>query len=72
LQSPSIDLTGVDRLIECSGIQTLRPAARATVVGQARPTVDGLPLGYMRRYEIDLVAAFGYASAFPTADHCLT
>jgi L-iditol 2-dehydrogenase len=70
-----LDLKGMDRLIECSGnpralsdgIYTLGPAARATVVGQARPTVDGIPLGYLQRYEIDLVTAFRYAHAFPTA-----
>jgi len=71
----ALDLGGMDRLIECSGnsralidgIQTLAPAARATVVGQARPTVDGIPLGFLQRYEIDLVTAFRYAHAFPTA-----
>jgi L-iditol 2-dehydrogenase len=65
----------MDRLIECSGntraladgIQALAPAARATVVGQAKPTVDGIPLGFLQRYEIDLVTAFRYANAFPTA-----
>jgi L-iditol 2-dehydrogenase len=70
-----LDLENMDRLIECSGntqalaagIQTLAPAARATVVGQARPTVDGIPLGFLQRYEIDLVTAFRYANAFPTA-----
>lgn len=70
-----LDLEDMDRLIECSGnthalaagIQTLAPAARATVVGQARPTVDGIPLGFLQRYEIDLVTAFRYANAFPTA-----
>lgn len=70
-----LDLAGMDRLIECSGntraltegIQTLAPAARATVVGQAKPTVDGIPLGFLQRYEIDLVTAFRYANAFPTA-----
>lgn len=71
----ALDLMNMDRLIECSGntralsdgIQTLAPAARATVVGQARPTVDGIPLGFLQRYEIDLVTAFRYANAFPTA-----
>ena len=71
----ALDLEGMDRLIECSGnsralidgIQTLAPASRATVVGQARPTVDGIPLGFLQRYEIDLVTAFRYARAFPTA-----
>ncbi|WP_416416346.1 NAD(P)-dependent alcohol dehydrogenase [Paenarthrobacter aromaticivorans] len=71
----ALDLKGMDRLIECSGniralvdgIHTLGPGARATVVGQARPTVDGIPLGYLQRYEIDLVTAFRYANAFPTA-----
>jgi L-iditol 2-dehydrogenase len=70
-----LDLTNMDRLIECSGntralaegILTLAPAARATVVGQARPSVDGIPLGFLQRYEIDLVTAFRYANAFPTA-----
>ncbi|MHC6594352.1 NAD(P)-dependent alcohol dehydrogenase [Arthrobacter sp. C152] len=70
-----LDLAGMDRLIECSGntralaegIQTLAPAARATVVGQAKPTVDGIPLGFLQRYEIDLVTAFRYAHAFPAA-----
>ena len=67
--------TGFDRLLECSGvpaalnqaITALAPASRATVVGQARPTVDGIPLGYLQRYEIDLVTAFRYANAFPEA-----
>ena len=70
-----LDLAGMDRLIECSGnsralaegIQTLAAAARATVVGQAKPTVDGIPLGFLQRYEIDLVTAFRYAHAFPAA-----
>jgi L-iditol 2-dehydrogenase len=70
-----LDLKNMDRLIECSGnaraladgIRTLAPAARATVVGQAKPTVDGIPLGFLQRYEIDLVTAFRYANAFPTA-----
>ncbi|MHC6220856.1 NAD(P)-dependent alcohol dehydrogenase [Arthrobacter sp. MMS24-S77] len=70
-----LELKDMDRLIECSGnthaladgIQTLAPAARATVVGQARPTVDGIPLGFLQRYEIDLVTAFRYSNAFPTA-----
>ncbi|WP_284755595.1 NAD(P)-dependent alcohol dehydrogenase [Arthrobacter sp. efr-133-R2A-120] len=71
----ALDLKDMDRLIECSGntraladgIYTLAPAARATVVGQARPTVDGIPLGFLQRFEIDLVTAFRYANAFPTA-----
>lgn len=71
----ALGLGDMDRLIECSGnsraladgILTLAPAARATVVGQARPTVDGIPLGFLQRYEIDLVTAFRYANAFPTA-----
>ncbi|MDQ0240663.1 alcohol dehydrogenase catalytic domain-containing protein [Arthrobacter bambusae] len=71
----ALDLKDMDRLIECSGntraladgILTLAPAARATVVGQARPTVDGIPLGFLQRFEIDLVTAFRYANAFPTA-----
>jgi L-iditol 2-dehydrogenase len=70
-----LSLTGLDRLIECSGspaalisgIMTLRPAARATVVGQAAPAVDGIPLAFLQRWEIDLVAAFRYANAFPAA-----
>lgn len=64
-----------DRLIECSGnpsalnlaLQSLRPAGRATVVGQAPARIDGFPLGFLQRYEIDLVTAFRYAGAFPTA-----
>lgn len=71
----ALDLKAMDRLIECSGntraladgILTLAPSARAAVVGQARPTVDGIPLGFLQRYEIDLVTAFRYANAFPTA-----
>lgn len=70
-----LDLTGFDRHIECSGnpaalvsgIMTLGPAARSTVVGQAAPSVDGIPLAFLQRWEIDLVTAFRYASAFPTA-----
>ncbi|WP_381797884.1 NAD(P)-dependent alcohol dehydrogenase [Streptomyces niveus] len=69
------ELSGIDRLLECSahpaalwqGIRTLRPAGRATVVGQAAPSVDGLPLAHLQRWEIDLVTAFRYAHAFPTA-----
>ncbi|HKU31537.1 MAG TPA: NAD(P)-dependent alcohol dehydrogenase [Arthrobacter sp.] len=71
----SAGVKGLDRFIECSGnaralsdgIQALAPATRATVVGQARPTVDGVPLGFLQRFEIDLVTAFRYANAFPTA-----
>ncbi|MEV8539605.1 NAD(P)-dependent alcohol dehydrogenase [Streptomyces sp. NPDC051572] len=70
-----LELTDVDRLLECSahpaalwqGIRALKPGARATVVGQAAPTVDGLPLAHLQRWEIDLVCAFRYAHAFPTA-----
>ncbi|MEU4610722.1 NAD(P)-dependent alcohol dehydrogenase [Streptomyces umbrinus] len=70
-----LELTGMDRLLECSahpaalwqGLRTLKPAARATVVGQAAPAVDGLPLAHLQRWEIDLVTAFRYAHAFPTA-----
>lgn len=64
-----------DRVIECTGIpavlwstiRTVTPHGRVTVVGQAAPTVDGLPLGHLQRYEIDLVTAFRYAHAFPVA-----
>jgi L-iditol 2-dehydrogenase len=71
----TLDLSGMDRLIECSGntralidgIHALGPTARATVVGQARPSVDDIPLAYLQRYEIDLVTAFRYANAFPTS-----
>ncbi|MEU6259412.1 NAD(P)-dependent alcohol dehydrogenase [Streptomyces sp. NPDC047043] len=70
-----LDLSDVDRLIECSahpaalwqGLRTLKPGSRATVVGQAPPAVDGLPLGHLQRWEIDLVTSFRYAHAFPTA-----
>ena len=70
-----LDHRDMDRLIECSahpaalwqGIQALGPGARATVVGQSPPTVDGLPLGYLQRWEIDLSTAFRYAHAFPAA-----
>ncbi|MCI2417328.1 NAD(P)-dependent alcohol dehydrogenase [Saccharopolyspora sp. K220] len=69
------DLSGMDRLLECSGhpaalwqgIRTLGPGTRATVVGQASPQVDGLPLAHLQRWEIDLGCAFRYAHAFPTA-----
>jgi len=65
----------VDRVIECTAvpavlwaaIRTVRPRGRVTVVGQAAPNVDGLPLAYLQRYEIDLVTAFRYAHAYPTA-----
>lgn len=76
VNTTTAEVTGAfDRLIECSGvapalvaaIQALRPAGRAVVVGQARPTVDGIPLGFLQRYEIDLVTAFRYNDAFPTA-----
>lgn len=64
-----------DRVIECTGIptvlwsaiRTVKPHGRVTVVGQAAPTVDGLPLAFLQRFEIDLVTAFRYAHAFPTA-----
>ena len=46
---------------------TVRPHGRVTVVGQAAPSVDGLPLAFLQRYEIDLVTAFRYAHAFPKA-----
>ncbi|GAA4536858.1 alcohol dehydrogenase catalytic domain-containing protein [Pseudonocardia xishanensis] len=68
--------TGMDRLLECSahpaalwqGIRALGPGTRATVVGQAAPAVDGLPLAFLQRWEIDLGTAFRYAHAFPTRD----
>ncbi|SDO34227.1 L-iditol 2-dehydrogenase [Nakamurella panacisegetis] len=64
-----------DRVIECTGnaavlwsaIRTVTPHGRVTVVGQAQPSVDGLPLAVLQRFEIDLVTAFRYAHAFPTA-----
>lgn len=64
-----------DRLLECSavpaalwqGMHALAPTGRATVVGQAPPSVDGLPLALMQRWEIDLNASFRSAHAFPTA-----
>lgn len=70
-----LTFTGMDRLLECSahpaalwqGIRALGPAARATVVGQAAPAVDGLPLAFLQRWEIDLGTAFRYAHAFPAA-----
>lgn len=66
---------GFDRLLECSavpaalwqGMAALGPAGRATVVGQAAPGVDGLPLALMQRYEIDLNASFRSAHAFGPA-----
>ncbi|WP_030253133.1 NAD(P)-dependent alcohol dehydrogenase [Streptomyces violens] len=71
----NLELSGFDRLLECSAhpsalwqaLHALRPGGRATVVGQAAPTVDGLPLAHLQRHEIDLVCAFRYAHAFPTA-----
>ncbi|RCV47778.1 NAD(P)-dependent alcohol dehydrogenase, partial [Marinitenerispora sediminis] len=48
-------------------LRVLRPRARAVVVGQAPPSVDGLPLAHLQRWEIDLVTSFRYAHAFPTA-----
>jgi len=65
----------VDRVLECTGvpavlwtaIRAVRPRGRVTAVGQAAPSVDGLPLGHLQRYEIDLVTAFRYAHAYPTA-----
>jgi L-iditol 2-dehydrogenase len=62
----ALDCTGVPA-VAWSAIRTVRPRGRVTIVGQAAPTVDGLPLGYLQRYEIDLVTAFRYAHAFPTA-----
>ena len=70
-----LDVTDIDRALECtavpavlwSAIKTVRPGGRGAVVGQAAPSVDGLPLAYLQRYEVDLVAAFRYAHAFPTA-----
>ncbi|GAB2892519.1 NAD(P)-dependent alcohol dehydrogenase [Streptomyces mayteni] len=70
-----LEVTGVDRLLECSGHQAalrqgigaLRPAGRATLVGQAPVAADSLPLAHLQRWEIDLVTAFRYAHAFPTA-----
>jgi len=70
-----LNVTDMDRALECtavpavlwSAIKTVRPGGRVTVVGQAAPSVDGLPLAYLQRYEVDLVAAFRYAHAYPTA-----
>ncbi|MBP2369045.1 NAD(P)-dependent alcohol dehydrogenase [Pseudonocardia parietis] len=64
-----------DRLLECSavpaalwqGMHALGPAGRATVVGQASPSVDGLPLALMQRWEIDLNASFRSVHAFGPA-----
>ena len=70
-----LDVGAVDRVLECTGVPSVlwsaigavRPGGRVTVVGQAAPSVDGLPLAFLQRYEVDLVAAFRYAHAFPTA-----
>jgi L-iditol 2-dehydrogenase len=70
-----LDIADMDRVLECSAvpaalwsaIKTVRPGGRVTVVGQAAPSVDGLPLAHLQRYEIDLVTAFRYAHAYPTA-----
>ena len=70
-----LDVADMDRVLECtavpavlwSAIKTIRPGGRVTVVGQGAPSVDGLPLAYLQRYEVDLVAAFRYAHAYPTA-----
>jgi L-iditol 2-dehydrogenase len=70
-----LDVTDMDRALECtavpevlwSAIKTVRPGGRVTVVGQAATSVNGLPLAYLQRYEVDLVAAFRYAHAYPTA-----
>lgn len=69
------ELDPFDRVIECTAspqvlarsIQAVVPNGRVTVVGQASPSVDGIPLATLQRYEIDLVAAFRYAHAFPKA-----
>ena len=50
-----------------ASIRAVRPRGRVTVVGQAPPSVEGLPLGNLQRFEIDLVTAFRYAHAYPTA-----
>ena len=71
----NLDVADMDRVLECtavpavlwSAIKTVRPGGRVTVVGQAAPSVDGLPLAYLQRYEVDLVAAFRYAHTYPTA-----
>ena len=73
--APLADAPVHHRVIECTGIpavlwstiRTVRPHGRVTVVGQAAPSVDGLPLAHLQRYEIDLVTAFRYAHAFPIA-----
>jgi L-iditol 2-dehydrogenase len=70
-----LDIGAVDRVLECTGVPSVlwsaitrvRPGGRVTVVGQAAPSVDGLPLAFLQRYEVDLVAAFRYADAFPSA-----
>jgi L-iditol 2-dehydrogenase len=74
-RTTELELSDMDRLLECSahpaalwqGIRALGPGTRATVVGQAAPTVDGLPLAFLQRWEIDLSTAFRYANAFPAA-----
>lgn len=73
--TPLGEIPTYDRVIECTGIppvlwstiRTVKPHGRVTVVGQAAPTVDGLPLAFLQRFEIDLVTAFRYAHAFPKA-----
>jgi L-iditol 2-dehydrogenase len=73
---PSTDEPGGhDHVIECSGatdallsaLTSARPAGRVTIVGQARPSIDAVPFSHLQRYEIDVVTAFRYAHAFPTA-----
>lgn len=73
--SQGYDIPTQDRLFECAGapsaltagIYTVGPAGRVVVVGQAAPSVDGIPLGHLQRYEIDLVTSFRSLQSFPTA-----
>ena len=63
----ALDGGGIDNAALWQGMHALGPAGRATVVGQAPPAVDGLPLALMQRWEIDLNASFRSAHAFGPA-----
>lgn len=64
-----------DALIECSGntaalvdgINALRPAATAVVVGMQQDPLTPVPLGRVQLREITLTGTFRYANAYPAA-----
>jgi L-iditol 2-dehydrogenase len=75
LQAGEDDPGEVDSLIECSGhpaatvagIQALRPAGTAVIVGMGPGATAELPLALIQTSELWLTGTFRYANTYPTA-----